>query len=179
MGAPCACGVSGSIRGTRPAPPGGFLRGATLTPHMPVIRPPRAVRRAGSRTARWRAKIKISSPWYVWYAETENTSETPGARCTASQGTAEAQSVLASPPGGGGLIFNRAPALLRRAFCVVRVPRPQSRRPEEVGTHKHTPLQVFKDPPHQSSGSRKKNDVEKKTSRAKNKEPILFWLWRF
>jgi hypothetical protein len=25
----------------------------------------------------------------------------------------------------GGLIFNRAPALLRRAFCVVRAPRPK------------------------------------------------------
>jgi hypothetical protein len=35
---------------------------------------------------------------------------------------------------GGGLIFNRAPALLRRAFCVVRAPRPKSRRPEKVGT---------------------------------------------
>jgi hypothetical protein len=33
-----------------------------------------------------------------------------------------------------GLIFNRAPALPRRAFCVFRAPRPKSRRPEEVGT---------------------------------------------
>jgi hypothetical protein len=33
----------------------------------------------------------------------------------------------------GGLIVNRAPALLRRAFCVVRAPRPKSRRPEKVG----------------------------------------------
>jgi hypothetical protein len=28
----------------------------------------------------------------------------------------------------GGLIFNRAPALLRRALCVIRAPRPKSRR---------------------------------------------------
>jgi hypothetical protein len=32
------------------------------------------------------------------------------------------------------LIFNRAPALLRRALCLFRVPRPKPRLPEKVGT---------------------------------------------
>jgi hypothetical protein len=36
--------------------------------------------------------------------------------------------------GRGGLIFNRAPALLRRALCLFRVPRPKPRLPEEAGT---------------------------------------------
>jgi hypothetical protein len=35
--------------------------------------------------------------------------------------------------GGGGGVFNRASALLRRAFCVVQAPRPKSRRPWGVG----------------------------------------------
>jgi hypothetical protein len=35
---------------------------------------------------------------------------------------------------GGGLIFNRAPALPRHSACVFRVPRPKPRLPEEVGT---------------------------------------------
>jgi hypothetical protein len=35
---------------------------------------------------------------------------------------------------GGGLIFNRAPALPRRALCLIRVPRPKPRLPEKVGT---------------------------------------------
>jgi hypothetical protein len=34
----------------------------------------------------------------------------------------------------GGLIFNRAPALLRRALCLSRVPRPKPRLSEKVGT---------------------------------------------
>jgi hypothetical protein len=34
----------------------------------------------------------------------------------------------------GGLIYNRAPALLRRALCLFRVPRPKPRLPEKVGT---------------------------------------------
>jgi hypothetical protein len=37
---------------------------------------------------------------------------------------------------GGGLIFNRAPALLRHSVCVFRAPRPiyKPRLPEKVGT---------------------------------------------
>jgi hypothetical protein len=35
---------------------------------------------------------------------------------------------------GGGLVFNRAPALPRRALCLFRVPRPKPRLPEKVGT---------------------------------------------
>jgi hypothetical protein len=36
--------------------------------------------------------------------------------------------------GRRGLIFNRAPALLRRSVCAFRVPRPKPRLPEKVGT---------------------------------------------
>jgi hypothetical protein len=47
--------------------------------------------------------------------------------------TEAALQLLVNPHGLRG-IFNRAPALLRRAFCVVWAPRPKLRRPKKVGT---------------------------------------------
>jgi hypothetical protein len=45
---------------------------------------------------------------------------------------------------GGGLIFNRAPALLRHSVCVFRVPRPKPRLPEKVGTPLRKPARVVR-----------------------------------
>jgi hypothetical protein len=56
-------------------------------------------------------------------------------------------------PPGGGLIFNRAPALLRHPVCVFRVPRPKPkpRLPEKVGTPLRKAARVVRGgarPPH-------------------------------
>jgi hypothetical protein len=72
-----------------------------------------------------------ADPWTEWHRTdmTMHLGEMPGDK------TKRAYRATPKQPGrGGGLIFNRTSALLRRASCVVRALRPKSRRPEKVGT---------------------------------------------